>query len=126
MDYNIIIDRVTALATERGVSPSKAYIESGAGKDFAGHIRKGQVPTVARIQKLADYFGVSLEYLLGHTETKSPPSPDRQAKADLLMQLLIDKNIISEDYTPDDLRRVADIIKANSEIIKQIIDKNKQ
>lgn len=49
---------------------SVAYIEaeSGAGKGLIGNLRKGSAPSVDKVAKLADFLGVSTDYLLGRVE----------------------------------------------------------
>lgn len=48
-----------------------AYIEteSGVGKGLIGNLKKGSAPSVDKVAKLADFLGVSTDYLLGRTET---------------------------------------------------------
>ena len=65
MDSDMIISRIEELAKQKGVSKTKALTESGAGKDFIANIKKGQTPSVAKLQKLSEYFEVSTDYLLG-------------------------------------------------------------
>lgn len=66
-------------------------------------------PTAPRLEALADYFGVSVDYLLGRTDTKSP-NADIQGAAELLG--LSDDSIrallaIKEDHRKNDALRVA-------------------
>ena len=47
---------------------------------------KGAVPSAPNLKKIADYFGVSTDYLLGNTDIKNPPdqqSPEEIAKVAL-------------------------------------------
>lgn len=69
MDSDMLISRIEELAKQKGVSKTKALTESGAGKDFIANIKKGQTPSVAKLQKLSEYFGVSTDYLLGTVST---------------------------------------------------------
>jgi len=67
MDYSRLIENINLLASKKGVSKTKALMESGAGKDFTVNIeKKGQKPSIDKIQLLADYFNVSTDYLLGN------------------------------------------------------------
>lgn len=66
--------------------------ESGVGTSFINNIEKrGQVPSVEKVQLLADYLGVTTSELLG--ETKEPTVRDdgltdgEQALLDLFRQL---------------------------------------
>ena len=54
-----------------GKSPSAVVVEAGISKPAVTRWKKGQQPTDASLQKLAEYFGVPKEALLG--QEKSPP-----------------------------------------------------
>ncbi len=66
MDTERVIERIEHLANIKGVSKTKALTDSGAGKDFIANIKKGQTPSVSKLQKIADYFETSVDYLLGN------------------------------------------------------------
>lgn len=72
----MMIERILLLSSALGISPSKAYVDSGAGKNFASNIKAGQVPSVAKIQLLANYFNVTTDYLLGNTNIKEKSPND--------------------------------------------------
>lgn len=69
---DLLIDRIKELSQAFGVSPTKALQESGAGKDFIANLKKGQSPSVDKIEMVAQYFNVSVDYLLGNDEMKKP------------------------------------------------------
>lgn len=48
-----------------GKSPSAVVVEAGISKPAVTRWAKGQSPTAANVQKLADYFGISKEELTG-------------------------------------------------------------
>lgn len=52
------------------VKPTVACTESGAGHNFLNDIKRGQTPSVAKVQILAAYLGVTTSELLG--EKKEP------------------------------------------------------
>lgn len=73
MDFSNLIRNIDALATSKGISRSKALLESGAGKDFAVNIeKKSQTPSLIKVTQLANYFNVSIDYLLGKTDDPRP------------------------------------------------------
>ncbi len=55
------------LVKQRNESITKALINSGVGKDFFSNLNKGQTPSIDKIMLLADYFGVTMDFLLGRT-----------------------------------------------------------
>ncbi len=58
-------DQFVKLCKERGVSPSAVMVSIGLNKSNATFWKKGSIPKGDTLQKLADYFGVSTDYLLG-------------------------------------------------------------
>lgn len=61
------------LCAERGVSPTKAARDVGLAQPIVSQWKKrGSTPKVETVQKLAHYFGVSVEYLLGTGPRISP------------------------------------------------------
>lgn len=62
------------LCNEIKKSPSAVALEIGLSKTAVnGWKTKGTKPTDANLQKIADYFGVTVEYLKGETDIKKPP-----------------------------------------------------
>lgn len=62
MFYNIF----ESLCKEKGVTPTKVAHEIGIAQQSVSLWKKrGSTPSGANLQKLADYFGVSVGYLLG-------------------------------------------------------------
>lgn len=57
--------RFAALCKSRGVSPSAAVEAIGLNKANASFWKKGSLPSSKNIQKLSEYFGVPVDYLLG-------------------------------------------------------------
>lgn len=61
------------LCKTRGKSPSAAAIEMGISKSAVSTWKnKGRTPKIDQLQKVADYFGISIDQLLG--ETKNAPT----------------------------------------------------
>jgi transcriptional regulator with XRE-family HTH domain len=71
MNFTSLIENVKELSRRRGISATRALIESGAGKDFIVNLRKGQKPSVEKVRMIAVYFGVSVDYLLGLGRTSN-------------------------------------------------------
>jgi transcriptional regulator with XRE-family HTH domain len=70
MEFIKIIDR---LLKEKGVSAHKMSQDLGLGNSTYTHWKnRGSIPTGDILQKIADYFGVSTDYLLGRSDNPSP------------------------------------------------------
>lgn len=74
MDTVKFVQNVKYYCAKRGVKPTNACRESGAGKSLIDQMeRRGSIPSVEKVQMLAQYLGVTVSELLG--ETIGPP-PD--------------------------------------------------
>ena len=72
MDVQFFVQNVKDLCKKRGVKPTIACDESGAGKNLLNHIEsRGSIPSVAKVQMLADYLGVTTSELLGEASGSS-------------------------------------------------------
>ena len=78
MFYDLFCD----LCKQRGVSVTKATIDIGLSRTIGTKWKRtGATPNGETLQKIADYFGVSTDYLLG-TETEKAPTPESGRKLD--------------------------------------------
>ena len=65
MNVDIFVQNVKALCKAQGTTPSAASEASGAGRNFMDNLKKGSIPSVVKVQLLADYLGVTTSELLG-------------------------------------------------------------
>ena len=80
--YSLYLD----LCNKIKKSPSAVALENGLSKTAVnGWKTKGTKPTDANLQKIADYFGVTVEYLKGEEEqaTKKPLSENEERLKEL-------------------------------------------
>lgn len=77
MNTDIFVQNVKKYCAINGVKPTVACTESGAGKDLLSKLANhGAIPSVAKVQLLAQYLGCTVSDLLGEKATSSPPSED--------------------------------------------------
>ena len=94
------------LCNSVGKSPSAVAVELKFGKPSVTRWKSGTEPRDATLQKIADYFGVTVEYLKGEETKKDPAtngevSPEKRELLDLIDSLPDDQcgklsNIIKE------------------------------
>ena len=65
MNNEIFVRNVEIRCKQKGVPPTVACRESGAGKDFLTNLKKGQSPSLGKAQQLAQYLGCTVSDLLG-------------------------------------------------------------
>lgn len=72
MDREQLVQNIKFYCDKKGVKQTVACRESGVGVSFINDITRGQTPSVAKVQLLADYLGVTTSQLLGE---KIPVNP---------------------------------------------------
>ena len=83
MDKEKFVQNVKERCAKKGVKPTIALEESGAGKNLLGQLKnRGSFPSIERVQMLAQYLGCTVSDLLG--EDPAPPDPVREEFARLL------------------------------------------
>lgn len=66
MDAVVFVQNVKLLCKNKGIKPTIACEQSGAGKNLLNHIEtRGSIPSVEKVQLLANYLGVTTSELLG-------------------------------------------------------------
>ena len=67
-------ERLVSLCAKAHVTPSFVCASLGLSNATATHWKKGAIPNATTTKKLADYFNVSVDYLLG--KESPPPQPE--------------------------------------------------
>lgn len=83
MDALEFVQNIKKYCGIKGVKPTVACRESGVGTSFINNIEKrGSMPSVEKVQLLADYLGVTTSELLGEKiepgTTAEPPSENER------------------------------------------------
>lgn len=78
------------ICEERGISPNGAAKEIGLPSSSVTHWKDGAIPRIKTVQKIADYFGVTTDFLLGYTGIKEK-SPAEAGDLDAESNALVDK-----------------------------------
>lgn len=115
----MFIDILQKLCNERGISVYKATTEIGLNRSAVAKWKKGAIPNGETLQKMAQYFGVNINYLLGE---KNVSGGDETESADRELDELLEqlKNRpecrmlfkLAADATADDVRQAVRIIEA--------------
>lgn len=101
MDRLLFVQNVKQYCEKRGVKPTVACREAGVGTSFINNIEvRGQIPSVEKVQMLADYLGVTTSELLGEKKSGSDAVSDAEAA--------LDQEIISRlvKLTPEEMEKV--------------------
>ena len=77
METDVFVQNVKKYCEWKGVKPTIACAESGAGKSLLSEISsRGRIPSIERVQLLAQYLGCTVSDLLGETPGVLPPALD--------------------------------------------------
>lgn len=108
MDKEFLVQNIKRLCALRGVKPTVACRESGVGTSFVNDIERGRIPSVEKIQLLAQYLGVSTSELLGEEAIgpmQNNDPPKKRAVVDALYRQLI-------DLSEEDLQAIDRVVQA--------------
>lgn len=97
MFYEIYV----GLCAEKNISPTKAAVEIGLSNAAPTGWKQGAVPRDSALKKIADYFGVTVEYLKGETDIKNPAAGDGSGMEKELVRLF---NLVPEEHRGEAIR----------------------
>lgn len=71
-----LYERIQFLCKSKGVSPSKMCLDLGLSKSTMSDMKSGRKNgvSITTAQKIASYFGISVDELYGNEETKKDPT----------------------------------------------------
>jgi len=112
--------RLRKLREAKGLTQEElAKVINVSNKTISVYEKGGADPSTETLLKLAQYFNVSVDYLLGHTDN---PTPDHARKPTLEDEFPEVANVLRRSgkrLTPEDKKRIARIIKAAIEDVDE-------
>ena len=69
-------EKFSSLCADRGISPNAAAKSLSIASGTVTKWKNGATPQNATAKKIAEFFGVSVDYLLGVEDEKKPPEKD--------------------------------------------------
>lgn len=94
MNKELLMERIAALCKDKGINLTTAFEQSGVGKNFRSNLKTSN-PSKKNLFLLAEYFGVSVEYLLGEENNEDLA----RRTMGLVVEWLIDNDY---EYTEED------------------------
>lgn len=79
----VIYDTISKLCDKSGIAITALETELGLGRGLIGKWKNGTSPNLAKLKKIADYFSVSVDYLLTGEEKKWQPTLTDKDERDL-------------------------------------------
>ncbi len=106
MDVKGFVQNIKLYCDRKGVKPTVACKESGAGKDLINQIeRRGSMPSIEKVQMLAEYLGVTTSDLLGEKKESTVQDDGLSEGEQALMALF-------RQLTPDQQEMVLRMVQA--------------
>lgn len=108
-----ILDRIKELSKSRDKTVKEVAIELGLGENYLYSL-KSKIPNGQTLEKLADYFHVSVDYLLGRDD-KQPELPN------LSVEQILDsvENYSGGELTESDREMLRIIIEAKKAAVEK-------
>ena len=67
-----VFERVKILAKNRSKTMKQVTLDLGYSENYFYRLKSGKHPSAENLKEFADYFNVSVDYLLGRTENPNP------------------------------------------------------
>lgn len=99
---DIIIERISDLLSEKKISQKQFMADLKLSTATFSEWKAGRVKSYKKyIEEIADYLGVSVDYLLGRTDNPIPNHKDNMTFADRLNQILSEQGITAYKISKD-------------------------
>ena len=108
-------EKIKSLAKKQGISLNTLEDRVGLGKNYIYSLKNKKTPSAEHISKIADYFNVSTDYLLGRTDNPAIAKETVTTADGRIVDLSnLRERVVLFDGKPlsdDDVDKIAQIIK---------------
>lgn len=109
------VERIAALTKEKGITEKQVLLDCKLNKNLFGLWRQGRMPSTATKRVLADYFGVSVEYLMGESDDRThKKSPGQVTGAEGAKKAILD---LIDGMSDDQLQKLETLIQAAKNVL---------
>lgn len=116
----MLFDKIRELCEKKGMNPSRLESELGFGRGTLYTWRKSS-PSVDKLQKVADYFNVTVDYLLGTSSIEKLESKSDDIDEDIRVIARGMQKLKNE--SPDDFNFVKKLLKTMSDKADEELNK---
>lgn len=67
-DIEVLTKNIENLCRENHITVKEMLLNNDLNRNVVDNLKKGSIPSIDKILRIADYFDVSIEYLLGCTD----------------------------------------------------------
>lgn len=106
-----IYERIESLCKKSGINITIMCKETEVPRSALSDYKAGRTKSLstATLSKIAVYFGVSVDYLLGNEQKEKPTAAKTVSDDDIKFALFGDVGVSDEDF--EDVKRFAEFIK---------------
>lgn len=107
-----VFERIKNLAKNHSKTMKQVTLDLNYSENYFYTLKSGKQPSAEKLNEIADYFNVSVDYLLGRTD--NPSTSTDETKAELTVEEAL-KSVMSYDGQPlteNDRDVLAGIIEA--------------
>lgn len=109
--YFVFYDIYVGLCNQKGISPSKAAELVGLSRTSVVKWKAGTIPSGATLNSLAQFFNVTVDYLMGN-EQKEKPAQAQAENSELDQAFFrVMKSAQDKGYSAHDIELALDFIK---------------
>ena len=115
--YGMFWDKFVSLCVQHNTKPNPVAAALGISSGAVTKWKQGAEPNSTTLRKIANYFGVSVDYLLGHEEKEKPAANDGSG----LLEKELDQELIRllcQLDSEQDIARVKDYVRLLKEAHK--------
>lgn len=115
----VLYDKIATLCSQKGISITTMCKDSGISRAAISDLRMGRSKTLssATLSKIASYFGVSVDYLLGNEE-KPAATEDSELDEMLKDEFIAFYGEVKENLDQNDIEDLKTFMRMKAEIKK--------
>ncbi|GAB6634926.1 helix-turn-helix transcriptional regulator [Streptococcus uberis] len=110
-------EKIRELSDQQGLSLNKLEEKLGFSRNTIYNMKKS-TPNIDRVSKIADYFNVSTDYLLGRTDNPNIASDQNTKTVDLKDAIAGSMAFEGTPLTEDEINYLADVFAAHKKMNK--------
>ena len=111
-----VVEKIESLCARNGISVNAMLKACEIGKSFVDNIKKGSMPSIDKLNKIAEYFNVSTDYLLGKEDIEKALSSGNESALPIeLKDMLMKFRILSPQAREDMIRYLGYLAQRDSQ-----------
>lgn len=103
--YFVFYDIYVGLCNQKGISPSKAAESVGLSRTSVVKWKAGTIPSGATLNSLAQFFNVTVDYLMGNKQKEKPAQAQAEPEDIAIL------NRAAKKMTPENRKKLLDMAR---------------